>query len=166
MFNICCTSKLLKRIDVTPEVDLVEPTTALGNWYATIHHFSRTQALLFVSDTSRLAVVTPAREARLLARHLREGLAALLESLCMPSAWIESELSEMVEVRISTTHSRSILATMNDFKYQIMGGYFDDGWIDPLEVEGRLSECPIGPFQWRTPGEVAADLLKARYESG
>ncbi len=36
MMSIHTTRKLLDRITHTPEPDVTEPTTMLGNWYATL----------------------------------------------------------------------------------------------------------------------------------
>ena len=78
-----------------------EPTTALGNWYANILFYSHLQLLLFVSENSRLAVVTPAREIKSLPNHLTRHLSALLERLDAPPGWIEAEVREMTDARIA-----------------------------------------------------------------
>jgi hypothetical protein len=163
MFTICCTSKLLKRINLHPEMLALEPTTALGNWYANILYFYKRQNLMIVSENSRLAVITPAKDARSLANYLTQNLLDILVLFGVPSEWIEAEMREMADVHISTTLSRSVLGTMNDYKFQIEVLMDDPEEISPFEMAKILCECPVGPLQYRFPREVAIDLLKKRY---
>jgi hypothetical protein len=104
---------------LSTESSVPEPTTALGNWYANILFFHRRQILMFVSERSRLAVVTPAKETRLLASHLVQHLSVLLDSLKGIPEWIDTEVRQMGDVCYAATKSRSVLGTMNDYKYQI-----------------------------------------------
>jgi hypothetical protein len=164
MITICCTSKLLKRTGLPAVAVIPDPTAALGNWHANILFFHRSQILLFVSDNSRLAVVTPAREARLLAGHLTLHLSTLLASMGVPQEWIEAEVREMAEVSIASTRSRSILGTMNDYSYQIDAMMEDSRLISPLEIALSLSICPIGPMQYRNPADVTMELFKSKYD--
>ena len=166
MVNICCTSKLLKRTGFSVASSMSEPTTALGNWYANILFFSHLQLLLFVSENSRLAVVTPAREIKSLPNHLIHHLSALLERLDAPPQWIEAEVREMTDARIAKTHSKSVLGTMNDYDFQIEVMIQRSGIVDPLEMAINLSVCPIGPLQYQNPHEVSFELLKRRYSAG
>ena len=165
MFTIRCTAKLLKRIGRKLGFsDLaVEPTTAMGDWHANILFFDRAQALLFTNDNSRLAVVTPARDARNLGAHLSVALAELLEHLAIPLEWIQAEVFEMAELDVAPTRSRSLLATMNDYSFQIEGRFHQWGGLFPLQMSLDLSGCPSGPLGYRLPYEVTEALLRERY---
>jgi hypothetical protein len=163
MITIYCTKKLLERSGLPAESLVLEPTTALGNWHADYLFVGRSRFLMFVSDNSRLAVVTSAREARLLAGHLTQGLAALLDRLGVSQEWIQAEVREMAEVHIAPTRSRSVLGTMTVYKYQMEGMLEEPGEMNPLEISLALSEILAGPLQYRQPREVALDLLKQRY---
>ncbi len=165
MFTIRCTGKLLKRIGHKPGLPApaVESSTALGDWHANILFFHRAQALLFTSDTSRLAVVAPARDARNLGRHLTIALAELLEHLAIPLEWIQAEVSEMAELGIAPTRSRSVLATMNDYAFQIEVRFHQWGGFFPLQMSLDLSGCPSGPLGYQRPYEVTEALLRERY---
>jgi hypothetical protein len=165
MVTICCTSKLLKRTGFSPETSVAEPTTALGNWYANILFFHRRQFLLFVSERSRLAVITPAKQTRSLATHLVLHLSVLLDSLMSKPEWIDAETRQMVDVHYAATKSRSMLGTMNDYKLQIEALLAESLKVSELEIALRLSECPVGPLQYRRPGKVTLDLLKTNYEA-
>lgn len=164
MYSIGCTVKLLKRAGFTPEPVIQEPFPALGNWHANLLYFSRNQLILFVNDRSRLAVVTPARESGKMGSHLTTYLDNLLRVLDMPSKWIDAEIGNMAAVHYAKTHSRSILGTMIDYKWQIETyTRFDKDEL--LEMCLRLSECPIGPMDYDNPRNVTFNLLKSRYDA-
>lgn len=166
MVTICCTSKVLKRTRFPIESSIPEPTTALGNWYANILFFHRRQVLLFVSEHSRLAVVTPAIETRLLAVHLARYLSILLDRLNAKREWIDAEIRQMIDVRYATTKRRSVLGTMNDYKFQIQSHLAESLEESELEIALHLSVCPVGPLQYRSPDKVTFELLKTSYEVG
>jgi hypothetical protein len=164
MVTICCTVKLLKRTGFPVSAVVDEPTTALGNWHANILFIQHTQVLLFVNDASRLGVITPARQIRSLESHLTQHLSALLAYLNVPQAWIDAEVREMAAVSFAATHSRSVLGTMNDYKYQIESMIWGNHSISPLEMAIQLSVCPVGPLQYRSPDKVSFELLKVKYD--
>jgi hypothetical protein len=164
MVVICCTSKLLKRTGFPIKSLILAPTTALGTWYANILFFHHRQVLLFVSDLSRLAVITPAKDVRSLANHLTEHLAILLKHIDAQPKWIDAEIREMANISFATTHSRSVLGTMNDYKIQIAFMLEESEDMSPLEIAMNLVECPVGPLEYRSPGVVALGLLKDHYE--
>jgi hypothetical protein len=122
--------------------------------------------LLFVSDNSRLAVITPAREVKSLASHLPRHLSALLEHLGASPRSIDAEVREMAEAHIAATRSKSILATMNDYKFQIEDMLHISGYISPLEMAINLSNTPVGILNYQFPGKVALDLLKKYSSAG
>ncbi|NLG99437.1 MAG: hypothetical protein GX491_18945 [Chloroflexi bacterium] len=165
MFSICCTSKLLKRTGFPVEVPAPEPTTALGNWYANILFINRRQILLFVSERSRLAVITPARETRLLADHLKRHLSELLERMNAKPEWIDAEIHQMEDVRYTKTSSRSVLGTMNDYKIQIETHIERSLYASEIEIAWNLRECPVGPLEYESPEKVTLDLLKKNHET-
>ena len=66
----------------------------------------------------------------------------------------------MADTHIATTRSKSVLGTMNDYKFQIEAMIHESGGISLLEMSINLSKIPVGPLKYRFPGEVALDLLK------
>jgi hypothetical protein len=166
MITICCTSKLLNRTRFPIESSVPEPTTVLGNWYANILFFQRRQILLFVSERCRLAVVTPAKETRLLASHLVQHLSVLLDRLKVEPEWIEAEILQMVDVRYAATKNKSVLGTMNDYKFQIESLLTESLKVSEIEIALHLSVCPVGPLQYRSPDKVTLELLKKNHEAG
>lgn len=163
MITIFCTSKVLKRTGFLVEPPISEPTTALGNWYVNILRIHHRQILLYVSERSRLAVVTPARDTRLLANHLVQSLSSLLERLSVKQEWIDAEIRQMMDVHYATTRSRSVLGTMNDYHNQIYFLLEDSAEFSEIEIESNLIICPVGPLSYRNPGDVTLDLLRASY---
>ncbi len=166
MYALCCTSKLRKRATLPADPPVTEHTTALGNWYANLLHIGHRQILLFVSERSRLAVITPAKESHVLNRHLKHYLTFLLELLHAEKAWIETELTQMDEVIYAKTHSRSVLGTMNDYKYQIEVYLCNDIVVPEVNIALQLSKCPAGPLGYRSPDEVSLALLEKTYAAG
>ena len=71
----------------------------------------------------------------------------------------------MAETHFTATRSRSVLGTMNDYKIQIEAGFDQTGGVNPLDMALRLSQCPVGPLQYRVPGEISLELLKERCKS-
>lgn len=156
----------MKRTGFPAESSILAPTTALGNWYANILFFHRRQVLLFVSERSRLAVITPAKEMRLLASHLTRHLFDLLDRLNAKHDWMDAEIRQMADVRYAPAQNRSVLGTMTDYKFQIERLVAESLEICEIAIALRLSVCPIGPFQYKNPTEVTRDLLKTSCEAG
>ena len=52
MYTLHCTKKLLDRMNAEAATGMTVPTTALGNWYATVL-FWRPQLALLVSERGR-----------------------------------------------------------------------------------------------------------------
>jgi hypothetical protein len=165
VYTLCCTSKLLKRAGFPIQPSTSSPTTALGNWYGNILFFHRVQLLLLVSENSRLAVITPAKEVRSVANRLTLQLKEVLQSLGAEPNWIEAEMHEMETVTYSTTHSKSVLGTMNDYQNQIEAIFENLEEMSPLEMAIHLSATPVGPLQYQSPEKVAIDLLKSAYKT-
>jgi hypothetical protein len=114
---------------------------------------------MFTSELSLLSVVMPLRERKSLLQNFRLRLAELLEVFGVAEDQIKNELDEMEEFSISTTASRSILASMRDLK--INADFYV--WRYPeaslLDLEIRLAQIPCGPLDMAFPYEVAVGLL-------
>ena len=98
-----------------------------------------------------------------MAKHLIFFLSNLLVELGIDTEIINSEINEMSIVRYSTTHNRSVLGTMNDFKYQIEAGFHFAGSIDLLDIACSLSKTPIGQKEYFFPYKLTNELLSKRY---
>ncbi len=164
IFTLRCTNKFLARARFQPEPNSPIPTTALGDWYANILNFGRQQLFLFTCEGSRLALLTHAKNARSAPDILTKSLGDLLDRLPIPAEWVAAELREMGEFRIGRTRSRSILATMNDYKRLIWGYAYSQEVLYLDRIEEWLLDTPIGPLH-NNPLEATFELLKGRYGS-
>ena len=164
MYTICCTGTILKRTGFVPEATYYQPTTALGDWYVNLIFINRIQLLLFVSDKTRLAIVTPAKNAKSLRSHLVHGLLAVLRDLNIPMDWAQLEINEMNDSHIAKTRSRNILGTMKDYKFNIEYQILDFGRTDPHEISLQLNQIPIGPLDYRYPSDLTIEAFRAAYE--
>ncbi|MDY6866509.1 MAG: hypothetical protein SVT56_01170 [Chloroflexota bacterium] len=163
MYTLYCTSKLRKRANLPADPPVTKPTTALGNWYANLLHIGHRQILLFVSERSRLAVITPAKESYALSRHLTRYLTLQLEHLQAERTWIDTELARMDNVIYARAHNRSVLGTMNDYKYQIEVLLCNEIAIPEVKIALQLSKGPVGPLGYKSPYEVTLALLENTY---
>ncbi len=71
----------------------------------------------------------------------------------------------MADVHFAATNSRSMLGTMNDYKFQIEGLIEESMDVSEIAIALHLSDCPVGPLQYRSPEKVTLDLLKMNYEA-
>lgn len=77
MFTVHATEKLLGRVPRPVMPPVVDPDTALGNWYATVL-FWRPQVALLVNERTLFPVLTPLAPAATLLDRFPEALGAVL----------------------------------------------------------------------------------------
>lgn len=167
MFTLRCTSKLLSRMKLTPDDfasdPLVEPTTALGDWYAHLVHVDRQQLVVLVSDVSRLCVVTTAKDIGKLKERFEAELFATLGLRDLEPAALEKEREQMREFRLGSTTAiksgKSILGTINrnvqDLRFLGVDRYSNRGW--PI----FFLKCLLPRAEPRRTGDEAAFHLKS-----
>lgn len=102
MFTLRCTQKLLQRMHlkasdlrdaVTPE-----PTTALSDWYAHLLFIQRQHLVMFVSERSRLCVLSPAKDIDRLLQRFPQALEQLLRDIGISEENIARERTEMSQM--------------------------------------------------------------------
>ena len=159
MVAVRCTRKLLARLKTTPTQECQASTTALGDWYADLLYLRPEQLVLLVSADSRLPLIVTARGSTTLLERVRSTLSEVLERVDIPRPLIERELSEMAEARFGRTASRSVLGTINDFRYQL-GAMREYGVKrDLVEWALHLAETPCKPIGYDRPRTVARTRL-------
>lgn len=157
-----CTQKLLRRIGPRKVLD-VKSTTKLGDWTVAPVGVGWIRLLLYVSETTRLPVLTMARDVKNLARNFPPALGEVLQGLGISAPPIELELDEMREASFSATNSRSILGSVNDFARLTKYRLGDDPNANLVEVSLYLSETPVMiPFR----GESPQNLTRALFAQG
>lgn len=92
-----------------------------------------------------------------------QHLSVLLDRLKVKPEWIDAEIRQMVDVRYAATKNRSVLGTMNDYKFQIEALLAESLEASEIEIASHLSVCPVGPLQYSSPDKVTLDLLKKNY---
>ncbi len=165
MYALRCTRSLLARFQKASvdEIDFPSPaTTALGDWYANLLNVGRHRLVLCTNERSLLTVVVTARDLPDLPRRIAESAATLLASLGVHREGIRAEVREMQWIQVARTQSRSVLGSMNDFAFAA-DVYFrgDRKSVVLPELDRWLAETPCKPLQYRNPGEVARELLRA-----
>ncbi len=94
MVTLRCTQKLLKRMHLTVEdlrgTVVVEPTNALGDWYANLLMIERQHLVMLVSVRSRLCVLVYARDMDRLTKRFQDALTEVLQALQISELWRRS----------------------------------------------------------------------------
>ena len=162
VYTIHGTKKLLDRVK-QPIMPVVEnPTTALGNWYATAI-FWRPQAAFLVNETTLFPVLLPLAPAASLAARFPEALESILKVLGMNAAFVASERWAMSEASFSKTANRSVLGVMNRLEFEL--DYVRDRvGPDLQDLSLWMSDRLVGPLrgsEFRTPQEKLTEIVHA-----
>jgi hypothetical protein len=83
----------------------------------------------------------------------------MLHALGIPKEAVAGEVDASREVVISTTNSRSLLGTLNDFAFLLAYRLYDEPDADLLEVAIGLSRTPVSPLAGVFPDRVTRQLL-------
>jgi len=157
MFTLRCTRTLLKRLKVRPEPSPPAPNTKLGDWYANLLYTKPQQLILCVSEKTLLPVIMTAKGAEPIEVRLAAGVGDMLRAIGIADAAIKAELVAMSEVTISTTASRSVLGSMNDFTF-MLDSHLSYG-ASLSEAALKLADAPCSPIGMRSPREATIDRL-------
>jgi len=169
MVILRATQKVLKSIPRSLKGE-GSSDTALGDWYVNQIVVDRQPLLLFVSSTSLLAILAPARNVKTLPGRLSTLISERLRRLGIEDHLIDSEMRVMQDVQVGSTQDRSVTGTMVDFAKALPYYLPIDGWSNSelQSVEDRLSETPCRCSRsyedtiW--PLEVTHRLLKERWQ--
>jgi hypothetical protein len=117
MVTLRCTRKLLARVPEMGAVDGAEPppTTALGDWFATIVFDRKRHIVVCVSERTLLPVLLPAAPLSGLPARLGPAVADMLLAIGISGPTIEDEVAEMSPLTFGRTNNRRVLGTLNDF---------------------------------------------------
>lgn len=167
MFSIHATKKLLDRVKCPVAPTVSEPTTALGNWYATAL-FWKPQAALLVNERTLFPVLMPLAPATTLMARFPDALQQILQVRGVAADFVESEVAAMAEGRFAKTESRSVIGSMNEFRYLAEVHRAHRGIDDLVVLALDLSRTPCSPLYKRhgTPRRELDALIAAWSESG
>jgi hypothetical protein len=157
VFTVRCTRSFLKRLEVPPEPCAPVATTKLGDWYANLLYTKPQQLILCVSEKTLLPVVIPAKGIERVAVRLTDAVGEMLLAIGIAERVVEAELVAMADSTISTTASRTVLGSMNDFAFMLESHL---GYGDSLaEASLNLANSPCSPIGMSSPREATIELL-------
>jgi len=159
MFTFRCTQKLIKRLSLPVISNPPNPTTQLGDWYGNVLFIRHHRLMMFVSDRSLLPVIMPIRERQNLLINFQKRLSTHLMQLGIEERYVFDELDQMDEYVIAPTASPSVLGSMNDFTQNAKVYFKMRDNIRLLDLELWLAETPCGAMDYRSPNQVAPELL-------
>jgi hypothetical protein len=167
MFTIHATKKLLDRVPQPVMPAVSEPTTALGNWYATAL-FWKPQVVLLVNERTLLPVLMPLAPAATLMERFPESLRKTLEAHGIPAEFIEFESAAMGEGRYAKTANRSVVGIMNEFSFLAEVHRANQGINDLNALAVKLSRTPCSPLYKRhtSPDRELTALVAGWSEAG
>ncbi|HEY1919930.1 MAG TPA: hypothetical protein VGH27_30530 [Streptosporangiaceae bacterium] len=145
MLIVRATKKLLDRIGPPSLTEEDQPTTLLGQWYATAL-FWKPQVALFVNEPTLLPVLVPLAPAATLLARFPEQAAAVLAAHGIPDMIIRAELRQLHDYRLGKTANRSVVGIMNEFTHLAEAYRQDTPAPDLPGLAMRLAATPCGPL--------------------
>lgn len=153
-----CTRKLLDRVG--PPLEPPPPSSSrLGDWYAKPFQIGPKRFILLMSETSRLPVVMPGRNAANLGRDFPDALGIVLSALGVPEIAVAAEVELSRQFAYATTDSRSMLGSLNDFASMAQHRSRGSAEVDVVRLSVELSGTPIVAMNFGFPRDVALKLL-------
>ncbi|MEO5840302.1 MAG: hypothetical protein ABIQ73_08335 [Acidimicrobiales bacterium] len=146
MYKICATKKLLDRVKQPIDESGDEPSTALGDWYATAL-FWKPQVALFVNDRTLLPVFVELAPAAKLARRFPDQLGRVLEALRVSIEFGLQEVGAMSEVSYDKTRNRSVVGSMSEFAVMADWRRIKRGAEELVDLSVHLAGTPCGPLR-------------------
>ena len=144
MFHLHCTRKLLERIKLSVEVP-EQNSNCMGAWYATALLW-KPQLALLVNERTLLPLLMPLAPAASLTQRFPQALAQVLNALEVNPVLIQTELSQMTEVRFAKTANRKVLGIMNEFTFLAENFRNHEENVGYLQLSLRLAHTPCSPL--------------------
>ena len=157
MYTVHATRKLLDRVKAPIDEPNANPSTALGNWYATALTW-RPQVALFVNEQTLLPILLPLAPARTLLDRFPAELRLVLDRLGVDPRFVDAEIAVMQDARYAKTTSRSVRGSMNDFAFLADTFRQERGADDLSAISLWLAGIPCGPLR-RSEGFPDRELL-------
>ncbi|MEW2354893.1 hypothetical protein [Spirillospora sp. NPDC029432] len=165
MLIVRATKKLRDRVGGQSLKEGDEPTTVLGQWYATAL-FWQPQVALLVNEPTLLPVLMPLAPAATLLIRFPDHLATVLAAHGVQETFINEEARRMKRGnRVGKTANRSVVGIMNEFSHLAEAYRGRTEAPDLLEMALRLAATPCSPLNRRhvSPDrELHAHLSRAQ----
>ena len=161
MYSLHATKKLRDRAKQPILPAVADPTTWLGNWYATVL-FWRPQLALLVNEQTLFPVLMPLAPAATVLDRFPIALGETLVAAGIERRFIDAELAEMNDGQWAKTASRSVLGIMNEFRFLANESRRRHDF-DPTGLALWLAQTPCSPLYGRN---ISPDReLRAAVES-
>lgn len=160
MFALRCTRKLLRQLHVAPADVVPEPSTVLGNWYANILFYRPHHFVLCVSERTLLPVLIPSAPLKTFAPRMRDAVVDQLRAIEIAEAQIDEEAAAMDRAILTTTESKSVVSSMNDFARML--DHFIGSGLSLPQIARKLATTPCSPLDGGSPERMTrARMLSA-----
>ena len=152
MSLICCTTKLLREIGVTPSKLRNESTShgLLGQWHANLLHIDRRKCLLFVNDKTLFNFIIP-DVSRVQIRDLPTlfpfHLSCVLSDEHIPDPVKAQVLSEYDNLRIGKSSDRSVLGSSNELAFHYKYAILEVGGVHSVMVPAIIRQMNRMPLK-------------------
>lgn len=164
MYTIHATQKLRDKVKAPLAPVVEEPTTVLGNWYATTIPW-RSATALFVNERYLLSVLLPLAPAKTVADRFPDQLGLVLAALGAPPMFVADEVAATTDERWAKTASRSMTGTQNEFIALLDRRRRHRGPEDLVVLATHLADIPCTPLYreggHRRPQRELAALVEA-----
>ncbi|MEM9860253.1 MAG: hypothetical protein AAF938_01455 [Myxococcota bacterium] len=158
MFVLRGTQKLRKRLKM-PVSPSQAGDTVLGDWYADLRPVRPKHLVLLVNDRTRFPVLVHASPLTSLQPRFCIALSKQLCAIGAADDAIDAEMARMDTMRVDKTASRSVLATMMDYRF-MLEAYMDGGPPHDLHaVSMKMALGPCGPLDMESPIDVTRSAL-------
>jgi hypothetical protein len=131
----------------------------LGDWVGSLFGVGHRRVALFISQHSRLPVVLPGRNLKMIPQQLPLSAGAVLDALGIPAKVIREELNAMADAVVAPTNSRSHIGSLTDLSYSLKVHLVRTPDVNLISLALWLSETPMGPMKYQSPDEVTRHLL-------
>jgi len=141
MFVVDATRTVLDRLHEPVDTHPPASTTILGCRYATVLSW-RPQVALFVNETTLFPVLFPFAPSKTMIDRFPASLAAVLDAFGAGTEFIDREIDQMNEHRLSKTVNRSTVGMLNEFAFLAGVHTRSTGAGDLINMSLRLSTTP------------------------
>ncbi len=155
-----CTKKLLRRLRATTPAEARPPSTALGDWYATILHTHPRHLIICVSERALLSVILPARELNTLTSRFHAAVKEHLLAIGASPQAVAREMAGMQEIELGSTMSKSVLGSLRELTFAVEFELPRGRFSTLEELQLYLSTYIMGAIGMRYPREAALELLR------
>jgi len=161
MITLRCTQKLLRRISKPVSGAHEQPTTLLGDWYASILFSKPQQLVLCISERTLLPVVIPAKEIYTLSNRFVVAVHEVLTAIGVDPLLANQERTQMQDLQFGRTNNKRILGSLNDLIFHLQYYLLADPAESLLQLSIRLGTIICKPIGYNSPKNANLALFKS-----